>query len=175
MGKHIIDRPELLQECYGGLLPYSFATRYIIGGIAHKAQEIDDLMLVLQSVFVANLFWAHQFETARVARTIHKHMIGDQLRVILVRRSHIDLKSGLFALLGERTDDIVRFESRYLKHRDIHCLQQLFDDRHGFADIFGCLGSLRFVLLIGLMAEGTTSRIKSNAYMRRIDFLEQVF
>ena len=175
MGEHVIDRTELLQERYCGLLPYSFATRYIIRSIAHETQQIDNLLLVLQSVFIAYLFDAHQFETACVARPIHEHMLGDQLRVILVRRSHIDFKTGLFALHGERTDDIVCLKTGYFKHGYIHRLQQLFDDRNGFADIFGCLGSLRFVLLIGLMAERTACRIKSNAYMSRVDFLEQVF
>ena len=132
-------------------------------------------MLVLQSVFIADLFDAHEFETACMARAIHEHMLGNQLRVVLIRRSHIDLKTGFFALHRERADDIVRFETGYLEHGYIHRLQQLFDDRNGFADIFGRLGSLRFVLLISLMAEGTAGRVKSDAYMGRVDFLEQVF
>ena len=102
-------------------------------------------------------------------------MVGHQLRIILIRRSHIDLITCFLTLLGERTDNVIRFKTRHFQHGYIHRFEQSFDDRHRFADIFRCLRSLRFILLIRFVAERATGRVKSNTYMRRIDFLEQIF
>ena len=101
-------------------------------------------------------------------------MVGDELSVVLVRRGHIDLEIGLFALHGERSDDIVRFESGHFEHRYVHRLQDIFDDRHGFAYVLRRLGPLRFVLLVSLMAECAACRVKSDTEMRRIDFANQI-
>ena len=101
-------------------------------------------------------------------------MIGHQLRIILIRRCHIDLKTCLFTLLGQRTDDIVRLKTRHFQHRNIHRLQNLLDYRHGFPNIFRCFRSLRLVLLICLMAECTTRRIESHSQMGRVDLTNQI-
>ena len=127
-------------------------------------------MLVLQSVFVANLLDTHQFEAACMTGTIHEHMLGNELSIVLVRRSHIDLKSVLFSLLGERTDHIIRFKTRHFENRYIHSLQKLLYDRHSFLDILGCLRPLGLILLVCLVPESTSGRVKSYCQMGRIDF-----
>ena len=108
-------------------------------------------------------------------RAIHEDMIGHQLAVILIRRSHIDLKSRFLTFLRERSDHIVRLKSGDLQHRYIHRLQEVFDHRNRFSDIFRSLGTLGFVLLIRLVAESATRRVKSHSDMRRVDLLQQIF
>ena len=109
-----------------------------------------------------------------MTRPVHEDMFAHQLSVVLVRRRHIDLKTGLFALLGERTDDIIRFKTQHLKGRYIHRFQQPFDDRHRLANILRRLLALRLVLLVCLVTEGAAFRVKRHTDMRRIDFLQQV-
>ena len=106
--------------------------------------------------------------------TIHEHMVGDELSVVLIRRSHIDLKTSFFALLRERADDVIRFKTGYFQHGYIHGFQNLLDHRHRLADVFRRLGTLRFVLLVRLMTERAALRIKSHPDMCGVDFLEQV-
>ena len=107
-------------------------------------------------------------------RAVHEYMIGNELAVVLIGRCHIDLISCLFALFGKRTNDIVRFEPRHLEHGNIHRFEHLLDHRHGLTDIFGCLRSLRFVLLVRLMAERPAGRVKSNTYMGRLNLTNEI-
>ena len=98
-----------------------------------------------------------------MAGTIHEYMAGDKLTVILIGRCHIDFVAGFFALTGKRADDVIRLEAGDFENGYIHCLKKLLDDRNRLADILGRLGPLGFVLLIRLMAEGTSGRVKSHA------------
>ena len=108
-------------------------------------------------------------------RTIHENMIGHQLTVVLVGRSHIDLEAGLLSLFGKRTDYIVRLKAGDFQNRDIHRSEELFDYGHSLTDIFRSLGALRFVLFVRLMAERTAGGVKRNTNMRGVDFLNQIF
>ena len=124
MGEHVIDRAELLQQRHGRLLSYSLATWDIIACVTHQSQQVDDLRLILQSVFLAHLFGSHHLKTTRVARTVHEHMIRDELAVVLIRRSHIDLKSCFLTLLGQRADDVIRLKAGHFKSRYVHRFQE---------------------------------------------------
>ena len=101
-------------------------------------------------------------------------MVAHQLAVVLVGGSHIDLVARFLAQHGERTDDVIRLETGHLQHRYIHCLQELLDDGHGFAYVLRRLGTLRLVLLVRLVAEGTALGVKRHAQMRGVDFSDEV-
>ena len=94
--------------------------------------------------------------------TIHEHMIGNELAVVLVGRRHIDFVSGFFAHVGERADDVIRLETGDFENGYIHRLEELLDDGNRLADVFRGLGALGFVLLVRLVAEGTSCRVKSH-------------
>ena len=94
--------------------------------------------------------------------------------VVLIGCRHIDFVSRLFSFLGKRTDDVIGFKSGDFQHRDIHCLQDLLNNRNRFPDIFRSLRTLRFVLLVRLMPEGSPGRIKCHTKMGRVDFLDQI-
>ena len=96
------------------------------------------------------------------------------MSIVLIGRSHIDLESGYLGLVRERADDIVCFKARHFQYRNVHRLQELFDDRNGLADVFRCLWPLGFVLLEGFMTEGRSLRIEGHAYVGRFDLAQEV-
>ena len=109
-----------------------------------------------------------------MARTIHPNILCHQLTIILVWSRHIHLKSLLFRLMSQGPNHIISFITRYIQHRDIHCFKKLLDTRNRPTDILWCLLSLCLVLLIRLMAESRTCRIKSHSHMSRLDAFDQI-
>ena len=172
--EQVIDRAELLQQFDGGLLPHSGTTRDVVGGIAHERQQVDDLTLVAQSVLLADLFRSHLFKPSGVLGAVHVHTFGDELAVVLVRRSHQHLKALLFRQGSYRADDIVRLKTRTLQACDMHGVEQVFDDGHGTAYILGRLFALRLVGGIRLMTERRAGRIKRHGNVRRVGLLKQI-
>ena len=175
MFEHVFDRTELAQESDRRFFSDSFASGDIIAGIAHQSKQVDDLSLMFDIVFLAHLLGTHEFKSACVPRAIHEDAIRDKLSVVLVRSSHIDFKTGLFALFGECTDNIIGFKARHFKHRDIHGHEEVFDNRNGFADVLRRFRPLGFILLVRLMTEGTPGRVKRHTDMSRVDLLDEVF
>ena len=84
----------------------------------------------------------------------YEHVVAHQLAVVLVGCEHIGLDAGSTCLGSERADDIVGLETVYLKHRNVHRLNDSLYDRHRSTDVFGSLLTLCLVRRKRFVAEG---------------------
>ena len=127
-----------------------------------------------ESVLLADLFRSHLFKPSGVLGAVHVHTFGDELAVVLIRRSHQHLKPLLLRQGGYRADHIVRLKTRTLQAGDMHGVEQVFDDGHGTAYILGRLFALRLVGGIRLVTERRTGRIKRHGNVRGIGLLHEI-
>ncbi len=176
MGDHVLDGAKLGDEFLGCLLPHPGNAGDIVGGVAPKAEQVDDLRWALYAIFFANLLFADDFKTffARM-RTIHPHAGTQKLTIIFVGRHH---KNADF--IGRKppcqgADDVVGLEAGNLDDRDAIGLQNLLDVGHRKADSLGGFFALSLVGRVGLMAESSAFGVEGNAYVVGILLSEHFF
>ena len=80
-------------------------------------------------------------------------IVAHQLTVVFVGREHIGLHTGFASLRGKRADYVVCLEAVRLEHGDVHCRDDVLDDRYGGAYILRCGFALRLVRRECLVAE----------------------
>ena len=166
---------ELLNQLLGRFLSHSGATWNIIHRIAHQAQHIDDLQGALQPPLAFYLLGPQNLSLALAhSGTVHPDAPGHELAVILVGCHHKGVYALLVSLSCQGTDYIVCLEARHLQDRDVVSLQDAFDIRHGKLYALGRFLTLRLILGIGLVAEGSARRVEGNAQMGGLLFLKHI-
>ena len=155
---------KLLNQIGGRLLPHSRASGYVVGGVSHEAQDVDDLSGILNAPFLAHLVRTHSGPVALAyGRTQHGDALGDELPVVLVGRDHDGLNALFVSLMSQGADDVVGFVSGHFQDGDAIGLQNLLDDGHRKGDGFRRLFALRLIAGKGFVAEGSAMRIEGDA------------
>ena len=85
---------------------------------------------------------------------VDEHVLADELSVVFVGREHIGGYALGTCLGGQGANDIVGLETVDLQHRNVHGVQDVFDDGHRGAYVFGRGLALRLILWEGLVAKG---------------------
>ena len=129
---------------------------------------------MLQAIFLAYFLRTELLKTTRMARTIHIDMVGDQLSIVLVGRSHIHLKTLFFCLMGHSTYHVICLIPRHFQHRDIHRLKNLLDTWYSPTYVLRRLLTLRLVLLKRFVTKSRTRRVESHSYMTGLEALDKV-
>ena len=155
VGEQILDGTELLDEFLGILGAHARATGDVVGGVAHQAQDVDELFGRLDAVFGIDLLDAQNLFLERV---IDLDVGGHQLPEVLVSRDHIGEKSLLLGLVGEGTDDIIGLIALNFKDGDAVGLQNAFDVGDSHEDAFGRLFAVGLVGFVILVPEGLAAR-----------------
>ena len=172
MGEQILDGTELLDKFLGVLGTHAWASGDVVGGVAHQAQNVDELFGGLDAVFGIDLLYAQNLFLERV---IDLDVGGHQLPEVLVSRDHIGEKSLLLGLVGEGADDIVGLIALNLKDGDAVGLQDAFDVGDSHEDAFGRLFAVGLVGFVILVPEGLAAwRVEAHGDVRRPLALEQV-
>ena len=83
----------------------------------------------------------------------YEHVVADKLAIVLVGCEHIGLDACSSSLSSECADNVVGLETVYLKHRNVHRLDNTLDDRHRGTYVLGSLLALRLVCRKRLVAE----------------------
>ena len=175
MGQQILDAAKVGDEFHGGLLTHAGAARYVVGTVAHEAQNVDDLLGRVDAVFGLYLVGAQYLEVAAELGAIHEDVGRYQLSVVLVGGHHVGIEILLLGQFGQGAYHVVGLEAGHLDDGDVVGLDNLLDDGHRVAYHLGCLLTLGLVLLVGLVTEGGTLGVEPHGDVRRILFLEQLF
>ena len=77
MRQQVLHIAKLREQLHGRLLSYPFAARDIIRSIPHQCEQVNDLVLILQTVFRAHFLGSHLLKATCVARTVHVHALCD--------------------------------------------------------------------------------------------------
>ena len=152
-----------MEQSAGSLLPHSRTPRYVVDCIAHKSEDIDHLLwrrntiLAADSVSIKYLgrFFPH-------ARLIDKHIVSDQLSIILVGSHHIGNNPLICRLPCHSPYYIIGLKTRHFEYGNVHRLDNLFDYRHTPPYVLRGFLSLGLVLRKNLMPKGLSFRIKSH-------------
>ena len=105
----------------------------------------------------------------------HAHEgIADELVAVAVPRDDDDLVAQLFALPGDRADDVVGLEPDEVDRRHIERLQHLTDESHLLAEDVRRRLTLRLVLRVRKVAERRLRPIERNQHAVWLVLLHQV-
>ncbi len=119
----------------------------IVAGIAHQAQDVDDLVDSFDLPFVQHLRDAEDLGiTTATARLVNEDIFRDQLVIVFVGCDHPGLKALVGRLMGQRADDVVGLVAGSANRRDVERVEQLVDVRQLFGNVFRHRIALCFVL-----------------------------
>ena len=166
-----------LQELDGCFFSHTRHAGDVVRRIAHQPQQIDDLLGVFQAVALTHFFRTpHTCGIASPAGPEHPNLVRHKLGEVLVRRHHKDVKPFLLGALGEASNQVVRFESRGLQHRNPHAFQDFDNPGHTELDVLRSLVPVGLVVFELFVSQGGPRRIKHHRQVRgllRADDLEQ--
>ena len=111
VGKQIVDAAKLVDEFCGRLLAHTRAPREVVGRVAHKCQEVDDLRWGSDTVFFLNLTFTDFVVATAVSRPVHIDVRLHELTIVLVGGKHISFYTFGTSFRGHRSDDVVGLES----------------------------------------------------------------
>ena len=129
----------------------------------------------LEPELLLNLFGPPDFVASSLHRTVHAHPIAHQLAIVLIRGDHIDLSACLGSVHAECTDDIIRLVVEDFDGGDAVGLQQLPDERYGYAYPLGGLFTLGLVLGIFPMPKCPSRRVKDDSDLVGVLLPQQIF
>ena len=178
--QQVLDRSELVYQFYGRLLPYPRTPRNVVGRIPHQAQEVDDLKLVFNPVFIAYFFHSHDFERSVAGlRFVHIDMFVDELSVVFVWSHHVDFNVRACKSFCQRSNHVVCFVVLHLNDRNSVSCNDFLDDRDSESNGLWCLFPLCLIFRIEFMSESSSFRVETHANKVRIlpskHFFERVY
>ena len=158
-----------LKELDGGFFADPRNPRNVVGGIAHQAQQIDDLLRLFQTVAFAHFVrtpnggWV-----ATSPGTEHANLVRDELCKILVRGHHEHVEPFFFCALGEAPYQVVSLKSWSLQHGNLQAFEDADDPWDAQLDVFRRFVSVGFVVRELLVAQGGTGRVKHHRDVGRL-------
>ena len=161
-----------MQQRDGSFLAHALAAGYVVGAVAHQSEQVDNLVLVVDSVFGAHLGDAHLLEAAVMARTVHVYMFVDELTVVFVGCCHQHFEALLLCLARHGAYDVVCLEAFDLEDTDVHGFENLLYPWHCGTYVFGSLLSLSLIALVCFVAESLAFGVESYSQMSGVDFRE---
>ena len=129
----------------------------------------------LEPELLLDLFGSPDFVASSLHRAVHAHPIAHQLAIVLVGGDHIDLTACLGSVNAERADDIIRLIVEDFDGGDAVGLQQLPNERYGYAYPLGSFFSLRLVLGIFPMPECSPRRVEDDGDLIGVLLPQQIF
>ena len=176
MVEQVLDASELGNQLLCGFFPYARTTGDVVGGIAHQSQHVDDLCRRLYVEFGFDFFDSHYFKLlVAVFGAVHKDVVRYQLAVVFIGGHHISTYALASGFGGKGADDIVCLVSGYFEDGDAVGAYDVFYDRYGKPDYFRRFLTLGFVLLVSLVPEGGSGRIKRDADVCGLFFFQYIF
>ena len=131
VGDKILYRTVQLDEFRRRLLADAGATGYIVGDVAFKRKQIDDLPRTLYAVALAHFSGPSYLESfSAQRRPIHPDAVSHKLAVILVGSHHIGVVSVFVGHLCQSAYDVVGLVAVYFHHRNVHGIEYPFDPWH---------------------------------------------
>ena len=153
--QQVLNGTVLLNQFFGGLWPYTRTSRDVVGGVAHEAQDVDELRGLLDAIFGLDFFHSHHLVLARVKYfDIGCHKLAE----ILVTGDHISEEALLLGLMGQGANDIIGLKAFDLKNGNAIGLKNALDVRHCYQDALGRLLTVSLIGLVVLVSEGFASR-----------------
>ena len=175
MGKQVFDAAEFRYQFLRGFLAHARTAGDIVGRVSHQSQHIDDLLGGPDIEFGFYLLDAHDFKSAAMFGTVHKHVVRYQLAVVFIGGHHIGGDTLLSGFGGKGTYHIIGFITGDFQDGNAVSADNVFYDRYGKADSFGSFFPLRLILFVSFVAECRPRRIKSYSYVRRILLFQYFF
>ena len=159
-----MHRAELADEFRCSFWANPFYAGNMIAGIAHQSHHIDHLIWshakFLLHFFNTKPFVFHGIEHANI-RTY-------QLHHVLIPANDDNLKTFLRRFLCQRSDDVIRFKTRYPDAMNVIGLHQRFKVRELFCQIFRRCIPIGFVVLIHLVTERLFFTVKGYRQVIRL-------
>ena len=154
MCEHVVDTPKLCDEFRGSLLAHSRTSGEVVGRVAHKRQQVDDLCGGRYTILLRHLAFAQRVVTATMTGSVDIDIVPHELSVVLVGGEHIGLDAHASGSGGKGAYHIVGLEAVGLEHGYMVSLENVLDDGHARPDILGRLLALCLVGGKSLVTEG---------------------
>ena len=177
IGKKILHGTVLPYQLHGCFLAHAGAAGHIVGGIAFEREQVDNLPWRRDAVALAYLLGASDLEALTLyGRAVHKHAVGDELPVVLVRSHHIGDEAFGLGHTRERAYHIVGLVALDFYHRYAVGLQYLLYVRYGDSYVFRLLVATGLILRVLLVTERmAVGRVETNGYIPRIFLAQHIF
>ena len=99
VGNQVFHATVLPDQSCGGLFPDAWNARNVVGGIAPKTQNVNQLLGFLDAIAFADLFRPpHLRRFTEFGRFVKQNLVRNELPEVLVRGHHISCKTLLFSL-----------------------------------------------------------------------------
>ena len=169
MPVHPLDTPVFINQGRRALRSYTGTSRHVIGSISHQTKDIYHLFHPLYPEMVKHLRDTPHFRfIPRSSRFIHENFLAHQLRIILIRRDHIHLKTLLFPSFCQSSHHVIRLESVHGDTSYPQPLDNFFDIRNRLFQVLRHGRTLCLILREHLVTECRSLRIKNNSQMCRL-------
>ena len=101
------DAAELAYELRGRLLANTRTAGYVVGGVTHEAQDVNDLTWTIDVPLLTYFDLTKTLEVTLRAGTQHADMLRDELAIVLVWREHYGVYALTASSRGQCADDII--------------------------------------------------------------------
>ena len=89
-----------------------------------------------------------------MTRTIHEHVVGNELGIVLIGRNHICLHSLKVCLVSYCSYDVVSLKAVNLNNWNMESVENILDDRYRHFNVFRSFLTLCLIGRKSLMTEG---------------------
>ena len=149
MGNEVLYAAVFLHQLRCGLLPNARNAWNIVGGIAPKTEDVDELLGFLYAVAFAHLFRSPNLcWFSELGGFVEQNFVGHQLSEVLVWGHHVGDKALLFCFLRKCADDIVGLVAFHAVDGDVEGLNEPDDIRYGVAQVVGHLLAVGLVFAV---------------------------
>ncbi len=130
MSQQVLRGAKLVDELCCRFLTHTWASRVVVGRVAHQCEQVYHVCGVWYAIFFLNVVLANLVVTAAVPWAEHEHVFLDELPIVLVGREHICLNPSLSGLCSESTNHVVGLEALCYEDGNVHGSQYVLDDWH---------------------------------------------
>ena len=172
---HTLQRTEVLHQRQSGLFTDAPHARDIIGGVAHQALDLNEL-LGFDAVFFADGIHIHGHSLAAAQHGGGQQYGGGvayQLQAVAVSRGKEAVIPPGGTGGGQRAKDIIRFPAFGGDGAVAKVCQQLLEHRHLLGQLLGHTVAGGFVAIVHFVAEGRSLEVKGHGHLVRLALLEQ--
>ena len=159
----VLDRSPLLHQFAGALFADARHAGDVVRGVAPQREDVAHQLGIVDAVLLADSLASHDLDAPLGAPLlVDAAVIAHQLPVVLVRSDHVDIVTGLDALLREGSDHVVGLIARDLEDRDAHRLEHPLDIGYRQEDILGRFGTVGLVFRKNVAAEAATLGVEGH-------------
>ena len=172
---HAVQGAEVLDQGHGGLFADALHARNVVGGVAHQALHLDELLGLNAVLFVDGIqIHGLRFAAAHGAGgQQHGGGLAHQLQAVAVSRGQKAVVPAGLAGSGQRAQNVVGLPAlcRYLTVAQVG--EQFFQDGHLLGQLVrhGVAGAL--VAVIHFVAEGGVLQIEGHGHLVGLTLPEQ--